>query len=578
MTASLEIPTPATGPGIPEPAAELAKLASVVLSREAADTVVAEIGRVTRRSGHAATVAEFIGLPGTGKSKLCNLLIGRDLLPTGLGETTARPVTIVHDQSERAHVIATDDTILPIGLDEVAAYVSYAEGVPVQGVASVEIGLPSTVLADGLVLKDTSGEDGLLSPVDDLPAQDADIVVLVTRADSELHESELRAFDAAVQTVSQVCCVITHVDVCADWQEILRRNRELLDDRRPGVNIHWFVNRPGNGEGYGGLDELRDLLGSTLPGSATRWRPADALKALGGIAARVEEAGTARLAALDPTIPAAARLAVIDADTRTIAQLRQRLETAHRAERKLMRERMIHRLQLSIRRTRQIVEAELSQPRLPSLDAVVDQINTQVIDLWTSLAVAAPQEAAVMATVVGRAAGADMTTWTAADFADLQPTEIIPVESHRYDSLLGDVLEFAPIGTAGWIYRRVAVATGLPGLGLLLALGATGTILHRRHYRMQATVLRRDVSHYLYLRLDETQSMAIRAIDSYLDAAETKILEIIRASLAEKEAEFAHRKEAVVQRLRSDEALVAPARGVMDKKLKALRALRERLR
>ena len=128
---------------------------------------------------HLVVVGEF----NHGKTTLVNALVGRDILPTGVTPTTAVIHHILHAPEPYARVIREDESRETVPFDTLKEWVATenAERQARQArVSYLEIGLPSKLLEDQIVLVDTPG-------VNDLSHQRADITYnYIPRSDAVL--------------------------------------------------------------------------------------------------------------------------------------------------------------------------------------------------------------------------------------------------------------------------------------------------------------------------------------------------------------------------------------------------------
>lgn len=157
--------------------AEVAKgIGAETLSARVADEVVPKL---LAERFHLVVVGEF----NHGKTTMVNALVGRDILPTGVTPTTAVIHHILHAPEPYARVVREDESRETIPFDTLKEWVATenAEAVAKQNkVSFLEIGLPSKLLEDQVVLVDTPG-------VNDLSHQRADITYsYIPRSDAVL--------------------------------------------------------------------------------------------------------------------------------------------------------------------------------------------------------------------------------------------------------------------------------------------------------------------------------------------------------------------------------------------------------
>jgi GTPase SAR1 family protein len=157
--------------------AEVAKgIGAETLSARVRDEVVPKL---LGERFHLVVVGEF----NHGKTTMVNALVGRDILPTGVTPTTAVIHHILHAPEPYARVVREDESRETVPFDTLKEWVAteHAETVAKQNkVSYLEIGLPSKLLEDQIVLVDTPG-------VNDLSHQRADITYsYIPRSDAVL--------------------------------------------------------------------------------------------------------------------------------------------------------------------------------------------------------------------------------------------------------------------------------------------------------------------------------------------------------------------------------------------------------
>jgi small GTP-binding protein len=122
---------------------------------------------------HLVVLGEF----NHGKSTFVNALLGQDVLPTGITPTTASINHVVYAETPRAHVKLMSGNEQQIDPSQLKDWVTVAGG-HADDVAFVELGFPSDLLKNNVVLVDTPG-------VNDLNEQRAEVTYgYVPRADA----------------------------------------------------------------------------------------------------------------------------------------------------------------------------------------------------------------------------------------------------------------------------------------------------------------------------------------------------------------------------------------------------------
>jgi hypothetical protein len=171
-----------------------------------------------------------------GKSMLVNGLVGAAACPVLDDLATAVPTLVRHADTPGVMLIRQLDTgavqRARVPLDELVRYATES-GNPAnrERLAQIEVGLPSGLLGDGLVLVDTPGVGGLSSTqaaatMATLPA--ADSVLLVSDASQEYTAAEIEFLRQALMACPNVACVMTKTDLYPQWRQIADLNRDHL--------------------------------------------------------------------------------------------------------------------------------------------------------------------------------------------------------------------------------------------------------------------------------------------------------------------------------------------------------------
>src|SRR6478672_1974156 len=142
----------------------------ITLAREIRTT---RIPKLESERFHLVVLGEF----NHGKSTFVNALLGQDILPTGITPTTASINHVIHADHPQARVVLTTGESKPLDPSQLKDWVTVAGG-HASEVAFVELGYPSELLKNNVVLVDTPG-------VNDLNEQRAEVTYgYVPRADA----------------------------------------------------------------------------------------------------------------------------------------------------------------------------------------------------------------------------------------------------------------------------------------------------------------------------------------------------------------------------------------------------------
>jgi replication fork clamp-binding protein CrfC len=184
-----------------------------------------------------------------GKSQLVNALVDAPVCPVDDDIATAVPTEVYYSKTPVATLVhRVDDASDPettervdVPIDALAEHVSEV-GNPGnrQSLLRAEVGIPRQILADGLVLVDTTGVGGLssvhtISTVAALPTADA--VLLVSDASQEYSEPEINFLRQAMKLCPNVACVLTKTDLYPQWRRIAELDRVHLAGAKVGADL-----------------------------------------------------------------------------------------------------------------------------------------------------------------------------------------------------------------------------------------------------------------------------------------------------------------------------------------------------
>ncbi|GAB2934761.1 isoniazid-induced dynamin-like GTPase IniA [Rhodococcus aerolatus] len=223
-------------------AADLVRDAQDVLRVAGRTDLAPGLEAAAARTADPRTRVVVVGEHKQGKSMLVNALLGADVCAVDDDVTTSVPLVLSHADRPTAQVVVhgagePEPTLLDIAPEGLAAVLA---GAPVtddgREVVRAEVGVPSPLLAEGLVVVDTAGAGGAGSrhaatALGLLPGADA--VLVVTDASQEYTEPELAFLRQVLALCPTAACVLSKIDLYPDWREIGRADRAHLD--RAGV-------------------------------------------------------------------------------------------------------------------------------------------------------------------------------------------------------------------------------------------------------------------------------------------------------------------------------------------------------
>ncbi|HWM07616.1 MAG TPA: dynamin family protein [Actinophytocola sp.] len=191
-----------------------------------------------------------IGELNQGKSELVNALVNAPVCAVGDDITTVTPTTVEHAEVPAAALVTAAPTVgrraigpadaeparVPVPVEDVANQVLAARRPDVHA----EVGLPRDLLSGGLVLIDTPGLGGVGSvrtAATFAVLANADAVLMISDATSELCPSELELLKRVARICPAVTVVLTKIDIVPRWRRVAERNRARLAAAGLSVNL-----------------------------------------------------------------------------------------------------------------------------------------------------------------------------------------------------------------------------------------------------------------------------------------------------------------------------------------------------
>ncbi|MFF4835972.1 dynamin family protein [Streptomyces sp. NPDC001315] len=544
----------------------------VLVSPELAEAVRAEAARV--RAGAAVLVV--VGEKKRGKSSLINALVGRPgLLPVEVDVATGVHLVVRHAEEPQATAFLEGD---PRGHPiPVASIGEYAALDPVtqepyrRDVRHVEVGIPSPLLASGLVLVDTPGVGGLVSGharITMATLARADALVFVVNGQSELTASELRFLEQATERIAEVVFVLTQTDKYGRWEEVLERNRRLLAEHAPRyVSAPWFAvssrakedvdlaAAAGAGDDalaaqrlrLSGFPTLQDALTERIAARAAELRLANCLHAVTSAVAPLAAAQERRLRSLkqDPALEDEVRRRR-DALRALQGEDAAWRRTLTRSSRELER-----RLRLGFQRNvndlRQLAEEKMATaPPAVLATELPRDLEAGVEAIWLDLDTATRQGTAELAAAMEQACGVASDDEIGAELVLARPRrlEALPPVVHSDDlngGLLGFVERVVPAWGAGGLAAGITMLFTTSVMAPLAAgFGIVALLSGRRKQRQELTRARGDAARYtnrlvaeLTTEIPPQISRSVEEITDRLAAQLTDRLAVQRTALEE---------------------------------------------
>lgn len=171
-----------------------------------------------------------------GKSQFVNALTGFDVCSIGDDETTAVPTHVYASAVPKANLVVAEGTgmqsSVEIPIDQVIGVTPDHPAGRGRPILRLEVGVPSKLLAAGIVAIDTPGVGGHASPHSSsvlglIPASDA--VLVLSDSSTELTDPEVTFLRQVSGLCQSVAFLQTKTDVSPHWREIVAANQRHLE-------------------------------------------------------------------------------------------------------------------------------------------------------------------------------------------------------------------------------------------------------------------------------------------------------------------------------------------------------------
>lgn len=552
---------------------------NAAVSPELAAAVRAEAARV--RAGAAVLVV--VGEKKRGKSSLINALVGHPgLLPVEVDVATGVHLVVRHaDRPQAVAFLEGQAQGHPIPVAEIREYAALdpvSQQAYRDDVRYVEVGVPSPLLASGLVLIDTPGVGGLVSGharITMAALARADALVFVVNGQSEFTASELHFLEQATERVQEVVFVLTQTDKYGGWKEVLERNRRLLAEHAPRcAGAPWFAVSSrakedadlASAEGptesaaqseseadgdpaaaqrlsASGFPPLLAALDERVAARATELRLANCLRAVTSAVAPLAAAEERALRSLrqDPTLREEVRerrdaLRALQGEDATWRR------TLTRAGRELER-----RLRLGFQRNvndlRQMAEEKMASSPPDVLAAELPRdLQAGAEAIWLDLDTAARQGTAELMATMEQACGADAGGAAGAELVLARPPrlEALPEVVHTDDlngGWLGVVERIMPAWGAGGLVAGITVLfTSSVVAPLAAGFGMVALLSGRRKRRQETVRARADAARYTNRLVAELTTEIPPQISGSVEAVTDRLAEQLTERLAAQRA------------------------------------------
>lgn len=177
-----------------------------------------------------------------GKSTFINALVGQVILPTDVDVATSQVFRIMWGEELSCRIRFADESAQQVELEDLPKYgsqvVQDVQGTPRldQIIKWIEIDVPIRFLPRTMCILDTPGLGGLYelhAEITQRHIPESDAVVFVLDSTRPIIEEELRYIENALSATNSIFFIQTKIDLFrrSQWQEILRRNEEILTQR-----------------------------------------------------------------------------------------------------------------------------------------------------------------------------------------------------------------------------------------------------------------------------------------------------------------------------------------------------------
>ena len=183
-----------------------------------------------------------VGEAKRGKSSFINALIGREILPVDVDVATSQVFCIRQAASEAYRVRFEDGSTLEITAADLDRYGKYQDGEQAnlpsleKMIRWIEVDIPMHFLPPGVSILDTPGVGVLYSAHEQITQRFvpyADAIIFVLDSIQPIIQEELNFINTILDVTPNILFIQTKIDLQRqeDWQAILRRNQQILQDR-----------------------------------------------------------------------------------------------------------------------------------------------------------------------------------------------------------------------------------------------------------------------------------------------------------------------------------------------------------
>lgn len=207
----------------------------------------------------------FVGHYSAGKSRLINNLLGRDLLPVGITETTPLLTYICYGAQETAKIHYCDGAVQIIPVEQIKELRQGRNSTDMDKLEYIEIFLPVEYLRNGMILVDTPGVNTVIERhqrlLSSTLALASKVVYVAGHAISAVDEETLGIINERGLDLS---FVRTHFDELKaqedDPDDVIRSDLEMLARFGLAPESCFHLSNLSDSKWYGGIESLRKTL------------------------------------------------------------------------------------------------------------------------------------------------------------------------------------------------------------------------------------------------------------------------------------------------------------------------------
>jgi GTP-binding protein EngB required for normal cell division len=200
------------------------------------------LGRYRQKLNENAYKVLVVGEAKRGKSTFVNALIGRDILPTDVDVATSQVFNVRPSEQEAYRLRFEDGSEREIPPEDLPLYGSRVMAdagiVPTadQIIRWIEVEMPIRFLPKGVSILDTPGLGALYAGHAQITHRfvpEADAVIFVLESGQPVVDEDLKFIEQILTVTRNIFFIQTKIDQYTkeDWQNIQRRNQEILKER-----------------------------------------------------------------------------------------------------------------------------------------------------------------------------------------------------------------------------------------------------------------------------------------------------------------------------------------------------------